>query len=532
MSKDSSSGFPALLTLDPDAALPLHRQLYTELRNAILSGRFRAGAPLPATRTLARDLGISRNTVMTAFDQLRAEGYLQARQGSGTYVSLSLPDEMLSVTQAAPPHSPPSRGRPPLSARGRRLSAGVSFFPPVRPAPFRHGLPALDLFPRRLWARLAARRWRGLTREMLGYGDAAGYRPLRQAVADYLGQARAVRCHADQVVIVAGSQQALYLLAQMLLDPGDPVCLEDPGYLGARAAFLAAQARIVPVAVDEQGLCVSQGREKCPGARAVYVTPSNQYPTTATMSPARRLELLEWARSARMWIIEDDYDSEFRFASRPFPSLQGMDPHGWVIYVGTFSKLLAPGLRLGFVVLPPALVDSVAGAESSLTRHLPSLEQVVLAEFISAGHLARHVRRMREVYLERRTNLLKATDENLAEWLEVKPPAAGTHAIGWLRGGLSDRSAARAALDAGVETRPLSAYCFKARRQGALVLGYGAFRRAELRSGSEKLASAMRALAAASGTRTPGSGGSTSGSTATSEGCSKGGRRRRASAWR
>ncbi len=502
MSKDSSRGYPALLTLDPSAVLPLHRQLYTELRNAILSGRFRATAPLPATRTLARDLGISRNTVIAAFEQLRAEGYLQARQGSGTYVSHSLPDDMLWVTQAPPPRSP-ARAKPPLSARGRRLSAGVSFFPPVRPAPFRHGLPALDLFPQRLWARLAARRWRGLTREMLGYGDAAGYRPLREAVADYLGQARAVRCHADQVVIVAGSQQGLYLLAQMLLDPGEPVCLEDPGYLGARAAFLAAQARIVPVAVDEQGFIVSQGRKKCPGARVVYVTPSNQYPTTATLSPARRLELLEWARSSRTWIIEDDYDSEFRFASRPFPSLQGMDPHGWVIYVGTFSKLLAPGLRLGFVVLPPALVDSFAAVESTLTRHLPSVEQVVLAEFISAGHLARHVRRMREVYLERRTNLLNATSESLAEWLEVKPPAAGTHAIGWLRRGLNDRSAARAALNAGVETRPLSVYCLNARRPAALVLGYGAFRRAELRSSSERLASALRALAAASRTRPP-----------------------------
>jgi GntR family transcriptional regulator/MocR family aminotransferase len=528
MSKDSSSGFPALLTLDPDAALPLHRQLYTELRNAILIGRFRAAAPLPATRTLARDLGISRNTVITAYEQLRAEGYLQARQGSGTYVSHALPDDMLWVTQAPPPRSPASRGKPPLSARGRRLSTGFSFFPPVRPAPFRHGLPALDLFPRRLWARLAARRWRGLTREMLGYGDAAGYRPLREAVADYLGQARAVRCHADQVVIVAGSQQGLYLLAQMLLDPDDPVCLEDPGYLGARAAFLAAQARIVPVPVDEQGLSVSQGRTTCPGARAVYVTPSNQYPTTATMSPARRLELLEWARSSRMWIIEDDYDSEFRFASRPFASLQGMDPHGWVIYVGTFSKLLAPGLRLGFVVLPPALVDSFAAGEAALTRHLPSMEQVVLAEFISAGHLARHVRRMREVYLERRTNLLKATGESLVEWLEVKPPDAGTHAIGLLRRGLDDRSAARAALDAGVETRPLSLYCLSARRPAAVVLGYGAFRRAELRSGSERLASALRALAAASRTRTSSTGASTSSTTATSEGCSEGGRRRRA----
>lgn len=494
MPRQSSGGFPALISLDAARGVPLHRQLYAELRNAILSGRFPAGSPLTATRTLARDLGISRNTVLSAFEQLRAEGYLEARPGSGTSVTRALPDEMLWVRKGPEAHHARHVSAR-LSERGRRWSENVYFFPPVKPAPFRHGLPALDVFPQRLWARIAARRWRGLTREVLGYGDAAGYRPLREAVAAYLGQARAVHCDADQVMIVGGSQQGLYLIAHMLLDPGDPVWLEDPGYLGARAAFLAAQAQIVPVSVDAQGLSVSEGKQRCPRARVAYVTPSNQYPTTVTMSPGRRLELLDWARRSRMWIVEDDYDSEFRFTSRPISSLQGLDPSGRVIYVGTFSKLLAPGLRLGYLVLPAALVDSFAAAAAVMTRHLPSIEQVVLAEFIAEGHLARHVRRMREVYLERRAHLLKAVRDDLGEWMEMKPPDAGTHAIAWLRRGISDQRATRAAAAAGVETRPLSVYCLRVRKPAGLLLGYGAFRKVEIRAGAEKLAAALRTLA-------------------------------------
>lgn len=496
MAKHSTGGLPTLLSLDAGGAVPLHQQLYAELRKAIVSGRFPAAAPLPSTRALAQQLEVSRNTVNAAFDQLRAEGYLEARRGSGTFVAGALPDDMLwmrGAQEAA--HASRSHGK--LSRRGRRLSTVANFFPPVKPAPFRHGLPALDAFPQGLWARLAARHWRRLSAHELGYGSAAGYRPLREAVAAYLGQARAVRCTADQVLMVAGSQQALYLLAQMLLDPGDAVWMEDPGYLGARAAFLAAQAEIVPAPVDADGLSISEAKKRGARARVVYVTPSNQYPTTVTMSPSRRLELLEWARRARAWIIEDDYDSEFRFTSRPISSLQGLDPAGQVIYVGTFSKLLAPGLRLGYLVLPPALVDSFAAAAAVITRHLPSVEQVVLAEFIAEGHLARHVRRMREVYLERRSFLVEAARDELAEWMEVKPPDAGTHAIGWLRDGMSDTSATRAARAAGVETRPFSMYCLRARRPPGLILGYGAFRKMEIRVAARKLAAALRGAASA-----------------------------------
>jgi len=491
MTRSASRDTPTLLAVDARSPLALHQQLYAELRSAILSGRFAPGTPLPASRTLAKDLGISRNTVLSAVDQLHAEGYLEPRHGSGTFVTRSLPDEMLWTPNARnTPSTPRAAGR--LSARGKRLSRGGTFFPPVRAVPFRHGLPALDAFPRRLWARIAARHWRKLTTHDLGYGDAAGYAPLRKAIAEYLGQARAVRCQAEQVLVIAGSQQALYLTAQMLLDPGDDVWLEDPGYLGARAAFHAAQANIVPVPVDEQGLSVAAAKKRSVAARVAYVTPSNQYPTTVTMSPARRLELLDWARRSHMWIIEDDYDSEFRFTSRPISSLQGLDAAGRVIYIGTFSKLLAPGLRLGYIVLPPLLVDSFVAASAVFTRHLPSVEQIVLAEFIAEGHLARHVRRMREIYLERRACLVSEIQRELADCLEIQAPDAGTHALAWLRNGLEDGRAAQLAAQHGVESRPFSIYSMRAARRSGLVLGYGAFGKMEIRAGVKRLGTALR----------------------------------------
>ncbi len=483
-----------LLSIERARDQPLHRQLYGELRGAIIAGRFRRGMRLPATRILAADLGVSRNTVICAFDQLRAEGYLESRVGSGAFVSNALPDDLLSIARTHVEKKPPVGLRPALSKRGRAIGRLGTFFPPVAPRPFRHGLPALDTFPLRQWARIAARRWRRLPRELLGYGDAVGYRPLRQAVADYLSEARAVRCEAGQIVMVAGSQQALYLVAQLLLDPGDLAWIEDPGYLGARTALLAAQAKLAPVPTDEHGLNVAHGASRWPRAKLAYVTPSNQYPTTVTMSLARRMELLEWARRSGAWIIEDDYDSEFRFTSRPVPSLQGLDSSGLVIYIGTFSKMLVPGLRLGYIVLPPSLVDMFAAATALMTRHLPSIEQVVLTDFITEGHLARHVRRMRTVYAERRRQLLAMTDE-LAPWLDIHPPEAGIHALAWLRRGISDTVAAQAAIDHGVETRPFSVYCLGANQRNGLVLGYGAFREAQLRAGARKLAAALQSCA-------------------------------------
>jgi GntR family transcriptional regulator/MocR family aminotransferase len=293
------------------------------------------------------------------------------------------------------------------------------------------------------------------------------------------------------VVIVAGSQQAIYLTAQVLLDPGDNAWIEDPGYLGARGALLAAGASLVPVPVDEHGLIVSKGIKLSDTARLIYVTPSNQYPSTVTMSLSRRLELLEWAARSDAWIIEDDYDSEYRYKKRPVAALQGLDKYGRVIYLGTFSKLLAPTLRLGYLIVPPELVDAFSATSALISRHPPSIEQAVLADFMNQGHLGRHIRRMRTLYMERQEEFVESANRELAGLLEIRPPEAGTHIIGWLPEQMDDRIAATAAAEQAVETKPFSAYCLKSKRRGGLVLGYAAFTKNQIRRGMQELAKAL-----------------------------------------
>jgi GntR family transcriptional regulator/MocR family aminotransferase len=482
------------LALDRASPLPLHRQLYDGLRVAILHGALAPGRRLPATRALAEQLGVSRNTVVTAFDQLLAEGYITGRVGSGSYVAALLPDELL-VARAPESQPPPggALGAQPLSSRGARLAAT-----PVTaarglgaPRAFRPGLPALDAFPSAVWAHLSARVWRRLPPELFGYGDPAGYRPLREALAAYLAEARAVRCAPDQVLVVAGSQQAIDLAARVLLDPGDPVWVEDPGYLGARGALLSAGAHLVPVPVDAEGLDVAAGVAREPAARLAYVSPSHQYPLGVTLSLARRLALLDWAARAGAWVVEDDYDSEYRYAGRPLAALQGLDRAGRVIYVGTFSKVLFPGLRLGYLVVPPDLVDAFTAARALADRHPPGPEQGVLAAFIADGHFARHIRRTRALYAERQEGLVAAA-RDLGDLLQVAPAEAGMHLIGWLPAGADDRAAADRALAAGVEAPALSAYALEPPTRGGLLLGYAGFEPRVLRAGVRRLAAALR----------------------------------------
>ena len=480
------------ISLNRSSGEPLYLQLYRELREAIETGRFRSDTRVPSSRSLALDLGLSRKTVVEAFEQLAAEGYLEAKVGSGTYVSRALPQEIRKPqvrSRKASNGGVPART---TSGRGREIAGISPFFPAVKAKPFRHGLPALDAFPLKLWTQLAGKRLRSLPRDLLGYGDPKGYRPLRDAIASYLGTARAVRCEPEQVVIVAGSQQAIYLAALVLLDQNDCAWIEDPGYLGARGALQIAGARLIPVPVDEQGLRVSAGVKLHQNARLVYVTPSNQYPLTVTMSLSRRLELLEWAQASGAWIIEDDYDSEFRYNSRPVASLQGLDRYGRVIYLGTFSKLLAPTLRIGYFVLPPELVDVFSAASSLITRHPPALEQIVLTDFIEQGHLARHIRRMRTIYMERQADFVEAARRELAGLLEITTPEAGTHLVGWLPRRIDDQIAVKKAAEQGVEARAFSNYCLEVSARGGLVLGYGAFTKNQIRAGMQKLATALR----------------------------------------
>ena len=474
----------------PPLHTPRFRWFYEELRSAILAGRLQPGARLPATRDLAREYGLARGTIVAAFEQLGSEGYVEGKTGSGTYVSQVLPEELLQVSRVKAQGSL-RRRRPALSDYARRLQP-ISAIERGPARAFRANLPALDAFPTALWAQVAARRLRRVSWRLLAGGDPLGYRPLRQAVAEYLNTSRGVKCAPEQVLIVSGVQEALDRTAHLLLNPRDPVWMEEPGYPRAAVVFRAVGARICPTPVDGEGLDLQFGKRRWRRAKLVYVTPAHQFPLGVTMSLRRRLELLEWARESGALIFEDDYDSEYRYAGRPIPAMQGLDRSGVVIFSGSFSDVLFPALRLGYLVLPPDMVDIFAAAESSSTHHPPLMEQAILCDFIGEGHFARHIRRMRELYAERLEAFLDAAHGRLAGLLEIPPVEAGMQTIGWLKGKMSAEQAAAAAAKHEVEVVPLSRYS-RSRRTRGLLLGFAAVDVPELRSGVERLAQALEA---------------------------------------
>jgi GntR family transcriptional regulator/MocR family aminotransferase len=500
MTRSSSFITLGAVSLEAGSPTPLYRQLYEQIRAAILTGQLAAGLRLPPTRTLAAELGVSRNTVVNAFEQLMAEGYIEAKVGAGSYITSALPEEVLQVRARDNEERRPASPQPlkaPLSTRGLILAttpvSNVSNQP--IPRPFRPGLPALDAFPFKLWERIMVRRWRKLSPDLLGYGNPAGYPPLREAIAVYLGAARGVRCQPDQVIIVAGAQQAIDLAARLLLNSGDAAWIEDPGYSGARGALLGAGARLQPVAVDQAGLNVEAGVRHCAEARMVYITPSHQYPLGVTMSLARRLALLEWVRTSGAWILEDDYDSEYRYAGRPLAALQGLDQTGHVIYIGTFSKVLFPALRLGYLVVPPNLVDAFSAALALVSRCPSLLEQVILTDFINDGHFARHIRRMRTLYAERQSILIEAAREQLAGLLEVSPAETGLHVVGWLGAGIESNRASEHLARHNIEAPALSSYATKTPQPHGLILGYAAVSPGKIRAGIRQMAEVLAPLA-------------------------------------
>jgi len=627
---------------EPASGTPLYRWLYEELRSAILGGNLRPGARLPATRDLAAQYDLSRPTIVSAFEQLREEGYVEGKVGSGTYVSQTLPEELLQAPRtkstmrarrrrirlsdyagrlqalsreaerAIPRGLTPARvlkktkdligtaeraadkpafvtsgakarndktaviaalkrcatqnqigtqdqtvaqnqigtqnrgtqdqrsrqnqaaaGSPTSAPEGDIDNAGLTARLEVVPFPgtgtdvsftaasesvrthtfeqrnfrtapaqgvrtvlrparaFRASQPALDAFPTSLWAQVAARRLRRVSAGLLAGGEALGYRPLREAVADYLNTSRGVKCAADQVLIISGVQEALDRTAHLLLNPGDPVWMEEPGYPGAAMAFRAVGARICPVPVDAEGLNLPAGQQRWPRPRLAYVTPAHQFPLGVTMSLPRRLALLEWARRSGTVIFEDDYDSEYRYSGRPIPALQGLDRAGVVIFAGSFSDVLFPALRLGYLVAPADMVDIFAAAESVSTHHPPLIDQAILCDFISQGHFARHVRRMRELYAERLSVLIESAQQRLAGLLEIPDVEAGLRTVGWLQGGVSAEQAAQAAAQHDVEVVPLSRYAYGRSKRNGLVLGFAAVDKRELKRGVEGLARAL-----------------------------------------
>lgn len=489
---------------EPAPDTPLYQQIYAHLQSAILAGKLPGGMKLPSTRMLAAELLVSRNTVLTAYDQLTAEGYLESVEGSGTFVADVLPDHLLTTPAA---QSPPSNARPnvrhsempqtALSERAKaqltssqlyaRLPAGTD----GRPRPFRLGMSALDAFPYPLWSRLITRQARRMSIRTITYQEPGGYRPLREAIAAHVNVSRRVQCTAEQIVMVAGTQGGLDLVARLLINEGDPVWLEDPGYVGARGALLGAGATIIPVPIDHEGLMVAVGVERAPTARLAYVTPSHQFPLGVTMSLARRLALLEWAKAANAYILEDDYDSEYRFAGRPLATLQGLDNADRVIYVGTFSKILAPALRLGYLILPPLLVEPFLAVRRLLDFHLPILEQAALADFIAEGHFTRHLRRMRTLFAERRAALLKA----LAPLpLDIHAFPVGSHCVGWLPAGMDGLRLAHQAAANDLNLWLVSQYSIEPLAREGLIIGYGDHNSEEMQQAVAKLAKVLQAM--------------------------------------
>lgn len=492
-----NTGFPFIMLNDRDRTSPLYRQIYETLRLSILNGEISCGAQVPSTRLLAKELGVSRMTVINAYDQLLAEGYLEGKSGAGTYVASDLPDATFRVKGMVASHrKEPAKPRDfALSRRGQWLAANSVNTPRVQAdknhIAFQNAVPSIDDFPFRVWSQLASRRCRNPPRELLGYGDPAGYRPLRETIAAHLRSTRAVQCDADQVIIVAGTQQALDLIGRVLLDPDDVVWVEDPCYPGARNSLLSAGARVVSVPVGKEGFDLSHALRLSGKARLVYVTPSHQFPLGITMSLSRRLALLEWTRRSGSFVIEDDYNSEFRYAGRPLASLQGLDRDDRVIYVGTFSKTIFPSMRLGCMVVPKDLTDVFIAARELTDRHSPSLDQAILADFINEGEFTRHIRRMRSAYAERQQVLVEAVRRDLHGLLEVASAEAGMHLLAWLPQGSSDVEASTRAARYNVEAAPLSAYTEIPRPRGALVLAYAALNAKQIKVGVRRLAQAL-----------------------------------------
>ncbi|HEY3454705.1 MAG TPA: PLP-dependent aminotransferase family protein [Bryobacteraceae bacterium] len=461
--------------------------LYEELRSAILEGRSPPRTRLPATRDFAVLHGLSRGTVVQVFERLHSEGYLSTRVGAGTWVSDRVTPRPPSPPQLA---TPPDYIRRAIAAYKKpKAFAGLRSLGPARP--FRIGGVDLQEFPSKLWAGLAARRARNTGSSPLNDYDPRGYRPLREAIAHYLGSSRGIGCTAGQVILVSGVQQALDLLARLLLKPGAKVWMEDPGYFGSRIAFESVAAKIIPVPVDSEGIRVSIGRKMGAAAAGAYVTPAHQFPLGPAMSLGRRMELLKWAANAGAFIIEDDYDSEFRFEGRPIPALMSLDRSSSVILVGSFSKMLFPSLRIGYIVAPPALADFVVAFRARTDFRAIHFEQAVLADFMEHGHLGRHLRRMREIYSARYAALREAAQKHLAGVLEVRNVHCGLYTAAHLKNGMSSSEAEKAASAAGVETLSLDRCTLAAADPKGLLLGFASFNEAAIREGVRKLARAL-----------------------------------------
>ncbi|MCE9669841.1 PLP-dependent aminotransferase family protein [Myxococcus stipitatus] len=487
MARNSRSVFSVDVSgLEPSREQSVSARIRDRLRTAIRSGALVGNARLPSSRTLARDFGVARNTVDDALGQLVSEGYIVRRRGSGSFVSPRLPEH------DAPPLVPEREAegagaavtRPRLSHRALSLRTHPGHSSPARSIPFTPSLPPLRHFPRDVWRRLLGREAARPGSDYWGYGASNGLPALREAIAAHASAMRAVRCTPEQVVVVTSTQQAVELAGKALADPGDRAWMELPGYPPVRHCLRAVGVDVVDVPVDDEGLEVDAGRRLAPDARLAYVTPAHQYPLGCEMSLARRKALLAWAREAGAYVLEDDYDGDYRYEGRPIASLQGMDDAGRVVYVGSFNKLLFPGLRLAYAIVPEALVGAFIDVKHVADGHTALLTQGVLAAFIQEGHLARHLRRARATYDERRRAFLEEAAV-LDPWLEFGPARAGMHVTARFRehlaGRVDDKAVSEACAREGIEVHPLSRY--GATGRGGLVFGFAGATRAATRTG-------------------------------------------------
>lgn len=459
-----------LQRIDRHCGKPVNRQLYQVIREAILSHVMPVGLQLPSSRDLARELKISRNTVTYAYEQLMAEGYLETRAGAGTFVADTVPDQIPEAA-VSDPERPRQTGSPGLSERGTQLVRHAGAYK-LQWGAFMPGVPDVTVFPNKVWSRLQNKYWRRSRADMLTYGHGGGYLPLREAIAEYLRVARSVNCTADQVIVTSGIHQSIDLASKLLADVGDRAWVEDPCYWGTRNVLTSLNLQTVPVAVDEEGISPDNTDLRNP-PRFIFVTPSHQYPLGHVMSLSRRRMLLEYAAVHKVWIMEDDYDSEFRYSSRPLASLQGMDTHDRVLYFGSFSKTLFPGLRVGFMVVPTALADAFAIGLSDLYRCGQLFTQAILTDFMAEGHFASHIRRVRVLYAERRHLMREAIKRNFGDSLPIAGDDAGLHLALLLPARCDDAALCRRAQEDGIIARPLSGYYLKSSRaQRGLILGY------------------------------------------------------------
>jgi len=484
-----------MISVDRKAGEPMHRQIYSALRRFILDGRIAQNTLLPSTRSLAEDLEVGRNTVIAAYDQLLAEGFIEARAGSGTWVA--------QIQQNRPPMLPRRCNSERLSRRGRTIVEGPQ---PPRNAGvinFHPGVPETASFPLSIWSSLLVRNSRSRDESLLGYLSFAGHPGLRATIASYIGVSRGISCTADQVIIVTGAQAALDLVSRVLMDDGDHVWMEEPGYLGAKSAFLASGAKLAPLKVDRHGWKL--GDPDLPPPRLIYVTPSCQWPFGTIMRIEERLQLLDLAERHGAWIIEDDYDGEYRFRGRPVPALRGLDHSDRVVYVGSFGKTLIPALRIGYLIVPRELSDSFDKAMSITGQFAPLILQATVNDFIRQGYFATHLKRMRRLYARRQAAFVELCREHLGEWLVVQENDSGMQLLGSFTRPWSDSEVTAAALKEGLDVQGISINYHLGEAEHGLLLGYAAlddrqilravlalraaFQRLDRESGQRRLAS-------------------------------------------